>query len=136
MKIVIADVKSGHAFSREVPKDKESMLVGKKIGEKIEGGIIGLPTYTLQIAGGSDIAGFPMRPDVPGFKRTKAIIGAGAGIRHVRKGTKEKRRVSGNTISSSTQQINVKIAEYGSQALDALGFVYTPKTKEEKEKKA
>lgn len=132
MKIVISDPKTGHAFMREVPKDKEGLFSGKKLGEKVEGGVVGLPSYTLKISGGSDNAGFPMRSDVPGSRRTKAVIHAGAGIRHARKGTKYKRRVTGNAVGSTISQVNASIIEYGSQPLEALGFVFTPKAKEAK----
>lgn len=132
MKIVIADSKSSHAFTREIAKEKEAQFVGRKIGEKIEGGLVGLGGYTLQITGGCDAAGFPMRSDIPGIRRTTAVIGKGVGRRKSRKGSLQKRTVSGNSISQSTSLVNAKIAEYGAEPLEKLGFTYTPKPKAEK----
>ncbi len=123
VRVVINDVKSGNSFQRELPADRQSALVGRKIGEKFEGGLVGLAGYSLQITGGSDEAGFPMRKDVPGQKRVKAIIGGGAGVRRPPHGAKLKKLVSGNTMGPSIRQVNAKIAEYGPQPLEQLGFV-------------
>ena len=136
MKIVVNDVKGKQSYQREVPKDKEGALVGRKIGEKVEGGIVGLAGYALQITGGSDVAGFPMRKDVPGQKKVKVVTGRGVGLRRARKGTKYAKNVSGNTIAAGTAQVNAKIVEYGPQALDALGFVPKPKEAKAAEKAA
>lgn len=132
MKIVIADSKTSHAFMREIPKEKEAQLVGRKIGEKIDGGLVGLGGYTVQITGGCDAAGFPMRSDIPGIRRTTAVIGRGVGRRNYRKGNLQKRTVSGNSVSQTTSLLNAKITEYGAEPLEKLGFTYTPKPKGEK----
>ncbi|MBI3587702.1 30S ribosomal protein S6e [Candidatus Micrarchaeota archaeon] len=134
MKIIANDVKNGVSFQKEVPKEKEGALAGKHIGEKLDGGIIGMTGYTLQITGGSDNAGFPMRKDVPGQKRQKVYLTGGTGAKHVRHGNRIKKIVSGNTIGTITMQVNAKIAEYGPTPLAELGFAHTPKSKEEKEK--
>ena len=51
MKIVYSDKKSGKTAQLEVAKDGEAMLIGKKIGEVIEGNVIGLEGFKLQITG-------------------------------------------------------------------------------------
>ncbi|OIO22375.1 30S ribosomal protein S6e [Candidatus Micrarchaeota archaeon CG1_02_51_15] len=130
MKIVIADCKTGNCFQKEVEKTKEAQFAGKKIGDDIEGGIAGLPGYTLTITGGSDKDGFPMRHDIDGQRRVKAYLSKGAGIRHSIKGVRRKRTVTGNKISANTVQLNAKIKEYGQKPLAELGF--TPKAKEKK----
>jgi small subunit ribosomal protein S6e len=132
LKIVIADSKSSHAFTREVPKEKEAQFIGRKIGDKVEGGLVGLGGYTLKITGGCDAAGFPMRSDIPGIRRTTAVIGYGVGRRNSRKGSLQKRTVSGNAVSQTTSLVNATITEYGAEPLEKLGFVYTPKVKGEK----
>ncbi len=133
MKIVINDVKTGNSFQKEVEKNREGLLFGKKIGAEIDGGIVGLDGYKLAIAGGSDKDGTPMRYDVAGQKKTSAVIGRGCGARGLAKGARLKKRVCGNTVSGNIVQINARIKDYGSKPLAELGFV--PKVKEGKEKK-
>ena len=134
MRMNVSD-KTGKSYQREVPKEKEALLLGKKIGETVEGDIIGMAGYKLQVTGGSDGAGFPMRHDVPGQKRVKAVLGYGPGVRISRKGQKLKKLVTGNTIGASIMQINAKIIEAGSTALDALGFTTKPKEAKKVEEK-
>ncbi len=134
MKIVLSDSKKGLSFTKEVAKENETSLIGHKVGEKIQGGSLGLAGYVLEITGGSDAAGFPLRKDIPGMKRTKIVIGFGVGRKHSTKGNLQKRTVSGSTISQSTSQINLKVSEYGQASLEQLGFVSKPKEQKEKAK--
>jgi small subunit ribosomal protein S6e len=120
MKIVISDSKSGKSFGIEVPKEKESAFIGKKIGESIEGGLVGADGYTLTITGGSDLAGFPMRSDVSGPRRVKVVLTGGTGYRRKGKGIREKRNVRGNIISDQIMQVNAKVATAGSKPLEEI----------------
>ena len=120
MKIVIADTKAGKTYGVEVPKDKESALIGKKIGETVEGGLFGADGYELAITGGSDLAGFPMRKDVSGPRRAGVILSDGPGYRSKGKGFREKRNVRGNIISDQIMQVNAKAVAYGSKTLEEL----------------
>jgi len=132
MKVVVADVKAGKCYQRELPKDKESLLIGKKLRDSMDGSLVGLPGFTLKITGGSDVAGVPMRTEITGQRRIKALLSGGTGIRNLRKGGRKVKVVAGNTISLQTAQLNTKIAEYGAKPLEELGFVLTPKEKKEK----
>jgi len=132
MKIVISDPKTGKSFGIEVPKDKESGLIGKKIGDKLEGGILGADGYDLQITGGSDLAGFPIRMDVSGPRRAGIIISSGAGYRTAGKGMREKRNVRGNIISDQIMQVNTKVASAGSKPLEELFPAAAKEKKDEK----
>ncbi len=135
MRLNVSDGKTGFTYQKEVPKEKEALLLGKKIGDKVDGDIIGMAGYKLQVTGGSDGAGFPMRHDVPGQKRVKAVLGYGPGVRISRKGEKRKKLVAGNTIAAATMQVNAKIFEHGSAALDSLGFTLKPKAEKKAEAK-
>jgi len=130
MKLVIADVKAGKSFQKDVAADKESFLAGKKIGEELDGGIVGLEGYKLKITGGSDTAGVPMRSDIMGQRRTRALLSRGPGVSKLPKGQHKKKLVVGGTISSSIQQVNATILEYGAKSLADLGIVYKEKSKE------
>ncbi len=129
MKVVIADVKSGKCYQREVAKEQEGQLVGRKVRDTFDGGIVGLPGFKLAITGGSDVAGVPMRKDVAGSRRVKAFLSGGTGVRGLRKGGRKVKLVAGNTVSAQVAQLNAKIVEYGAKALEELGFVLTSKEK-------
>ena len=120
MKIVISDPKAGKSYGIDLAKDKESTLLGKKIGDKLEGGAVGAEGYELQITGGSDIAGFPMRADVSGPRRVGVVLSSGTGIKPMGKGMRAKRNVRGNIISDQIVQINTKVLAQGSKPLEEL----------------
>lgn len=134
MKIVIADPKSGKSYGLEVPKDKEAALIGKKIGERVEGGLFGAEGYELQVTGGSDLSGFPIRADVSGPRRVGVIISGGTGYRSKGKGTREKRNVRGNVISDQIMQVNASVVTAGSRPLEELFPKAAGEKKEEKKK--
>jgi len=134
MKLAISDPKSGKSYSVEVPKSAEPSLIGRKIGEKLEGGAFGASGYELEITGGSDLAGFPMRPDVSGPRREGVILSDGPGFRRHRKGERKKRNVRGNVISDQIMQVNAKVVSYGSKPLEELFPKAAGEKKEEKKK--
>jgi small subunit ribosomal protein S6e len=116
-KIVVSEPKSRKAW--QIEKDAPS-LIGKKIGDKFDGSLIGLSGFTLQITGGSDKDGFPMRYDLEGIMRKKALLTKGVGfsgtkkIRKVKykvKGMRKRKYIRGNTISDSIIQVNCKVVE-------------------------
>ena len=137
-KIVISEPKSKKAW--QIEKDVPS-LVGKKIGEKFDGSSLGLAGFTLQVTGGSDKDGFPMRPDLDGSARKKALLTKGIGFRSRKKikkkvfkvkGMRKRKYVRGNTVSDEIMQVNCKIVEGEGDIPKLLGI--QPKQKEGEEK--
>lgn len=135
MKIVINDPKTGKSYQKELDKSKQQLLLGKKIGDSLEGGIVGLEGYALQITGGSNKDGFPMKKEIAGQRRVRAYLGSGPGVRGLRKGEKRKKSVVGNTVSLDIVQVNTKISSFGTKSLEELGFILTPKEKKAGEAK-
>lgn len=131
MKIVISDTKTGKSYGADIAKEKEALFIGKRIGERIDGGILGAEGYELEITGGSDSAGFPMRKDVDGPRRVGIILSGGTGFRKSGKGVREKRNVRGNIVSDQISQINAKVVKHGSKPLEEL----FPKTSDKGDKK-
>ncbi len=121
MQIVVGDT-DGQSYQLEIDENKKTALTGLKIGETFSGDVIGLNGYTLEITGGSDADGFPMRPGIPGPGRHRRILKTGVGIRsEERDGVRRRKGVRGNTVSVDTAQLNVKVVEQGSQTIeDAL----------------
>ena len=56
-KTVIADPKEKKAYQKVLAEDKSNALVGKSVGEEIDGIFLDLPGYRLKITGGSDNSG-------------------------------------------------------------------------------
>ena len=103
-----------------MPKDREAMLIGRKMGETVEGSLIGLEGYKLTITGLSDKTGAPSRREVEFSRKASLLLSGGPGIRHPKKGVRVRRLVRGNTISVDTEQINTVIAEYGPKGVDEI----------------
>lgn len=119
--------------SAQVDKDAPT-LVGMKIGDKFDGSMLGLPGYTLQITGGSDKEGFPMRRDLPGTARTKALLVRGVGRKPEGKGRRRGKTVRGNRIGEDIVQVNVKIMQKGPKTVEELlGIKKEEKPEEPKE---
>ncbi|HKZ22906.1 MAG TPA: 30S ribosomal protein S6e [Thermoplasmata archaeon] len=117
-KAVIADPKSGKTYKRDITGQYANVLVGRKIGEEIDGLFVGLPGYKLQIAGGSDKDGFPMRHDLPGPRRRRVLLSGGVGFHPARSGVRKKKTVRGNTVSPDILQLNLKITQRGPKSIE------------------
>ena len=129
-KICINEPKTKKSW--QIEKDVPS-LIGMKIGEKFDGSLVGLSGFTLQITGGSDKDGFPMRSDLQGTARKKALLASGPGFRPYTKGLKRRKYIRGNTISADINQVNCKVVEGEGDIPLMLGI--QPKEKKEAEKK-
>ena len=105
---------SGKGKTKLIQVDQSKVnLKGLKIGETIKGDQIGLVGYELEITGGSDSSGFPMRKDVDGPVKKKILISKGRGYKPKRKGERRRKSIRGNEVSYDTSLINLKIIKYG-----------------------
>jgi small subunit ribosomal protein S6e len=112
-KAVINDPKDGKSYQTSVTGHHANSLIGKKIGDVIDGIFVGLPGYKLQITGGSDKDGFPMRKDLPGPRRKKLLISKSTGFNPLERGLRQKKSVRGNTVAPDTLQVNLKVTAHG-----------------------
>lgn len=119
-KFVISDPKTKKSFSTTISQDKLPNIIGKKMGEKIDGSLIGLSGYELEITGGTDKDGFPMLPSIQGSVRKKIILSSIPGFRPKIRGQRKRKTVRGNTISTEISQINTKIVKYGSKPIEEI----------------
>lgn len=108
-KVVVSDPKTGTAQTVEVEGPQAQALIGRRIGEVLDGSILGLSGKKLQITGGSDSSGFPMRPDVHGGVKAHVLLSGGVGFHPRRKGERRRKTVRGNVITEDIVQVNVKI---------------------------
>jgi len=110
---VINDTKDGKTYQTPVSGHHANSLIGKKIGDVVDGIFVGLPGYKLEISGGSDKDGFPMRKDLPGPRRKKLLMSKSIGFNSKKGGLRKRKNVRGNTISPDTLQINMKVTQHG-----------------------
>ena len=118
-KLNIGD-KTGKCYTKIVRDSQAISLIGLKLGSKIDGNLIGMPSWEFVITGGSDTDGFPHRSGILGSGRRKYLLTGGIGYKVSRKGRRTKKSVRGNIISESSYQINMKVSKVGSKTLEEL----------------
>ena len=135
---------NGQSYNMTVSGNNLSQFLGKKIGDVVDGIFVGegdktLAGYKLQITGGSDKTGTPMRSDLDGGTRQSVLVTASTGFkghnlvhkakggekrrfRYKPDGMRKRRNFRGNTITQDTRQINLKVVEAANKSLsDILG---------------
>lgn len=110
-KVVISDPETRSSKAVEVEGARAVPFIGKRIGEIIDGSILGLSGHKLQITGGSDKDGFPMRPDIHGGVRVRTVLSGGVGFHPKHEGERRRKTLRGNIITEEIVQVNVKIVE-------------------------
>ncbi|MEK6949819.1 MAG: 30S ribosomal protein S6e [Nanoarchaeota archaeon] len=134
-KLNIADTKTGKCYKTEAKDAQASPFIGLNIGEKIDGSKIGLDGYELEITGGSDYCGFPMRGGILGIRK-KLVIYKGVGFKGGLKGMKKRKTICGHKITEKISAINLKVAKEGSKKLsDMFGAKEEGKEAKEEPKK-
>ena len=109
--LIISDPETGTSQKVELEDNRMGPLVGRRIGEVIDGTIADLAGHQLQLTGGTDKDGIPMRPDVHGSAKSRIILSGGVGYKPKRKGERKRVVVRGNTVSVETTFLNLKIVE-------------------------
>lgn len=116
----VADPEDGATHQFEIEGQTANRFIGREIGEEIEAGTLGLDGYTVEVTGGSDNAGRPMRPDVAGPDLKSVLLTGGVGFRPTVDGERKRVTVRGREIGTETRQINAKVVERGSQSVSEL----------------
>ena len=117
-KAIVNDAKTGKSYNVAVSGHHANSLIGKSIGEVVDGVFLGLPDYKLKITGGSDSNGTPMRKDLPGNKRVKLLLAESKGFHEKYPGQRRRVAIHGNTISERIVQINMVVSEYGPKSIE------------------
>ncbi|MCL4344416.1 MAG: 30S ribosomal protein S6e [Thaumarchaeota archaeon] len=107
----MSDPKSRKAKKIEVKGNMSSVLIGRKIGEVIDGGVLGLGKIKFRITGASDKSGIPHRQDIEGPVKKHILLSEGPGFNPEREGERRKKLVRGNTIADDTYQVNAVLVE-------------------------
>ena len=118
--VVVGDPDEGTTHSFDVDGQDANRFMGCSIGETVEGGAVGLSGYELEVTGGSDTAGRPMREDVSGTGTAAVLLEGGVGFEPTVDGERKRVTVRGAEISDETRQINAKIVTRGDESVEDL----------------
>ncbi len=110
-KVIVSDPDEGKSKVVELDGAKAAPLLGTRLGETIDGTVLGMAGRKVQITGGSDKDGFPMRPNVHGGVRVSVIVSKSVGFHPDREGERQRKTLRGNVITDDIVQINMKIVE-------------------------
>lgn len=119
-KVEVADPETGKTHPVDVEGQHANVLVRKRIGEEVDGMMLGLPGYKVEITGGTDKDGFPMRPEIPQAGRKRILVSKSTGFNPTTKGVRRKKTFRGNEISPDITQVNCKIIERGPKDVEQL----------------
>ncbi|MWV64225.1 30S ribosomal protein S6e [Halorubrum sp. JWXQ-INN 858] len=110
-KVVIADPDTGETVQREVDGQDANRFLGREIGDEIGGDAVGLADFTVEITGGSDETGRPMREDVSGTRLKELLLEGGVGFKPSRDGERKRITVRGREVDDDIAQINVSVVD-------------------------
>jgi len=110
-KVIVSDPQAGTSKVVELEEARAAPFIGRRLGEALDGSAVDLPAHTVQILGGSDKDGVPMRGNVHGGVRRRVVLSGGAGFSPTNRGERKRKTVRGNIITDEIVQINMKIVE-------------------------
>jgi small subunit ribosomal protein S6e len=108
-KLNVSNADTKKVTVHELDGPKAQPLVGREIGEIVDGSLIGMDKVKLQVTGGSDKDGIPMRSDVHGGAKKYALLSSGVGFNPTTQGERRRKLVRGRMITDQTYQINMRV---------------------------
>jgi len=112
-KLIVSDPSTGKSNASEIEGARAQALIGRSLGETIDGSPLGIAQSHLRITGGCDKNGIPMRPDVHGGVKKYIVLSAGPGFKPTRHGERRRKLIRGRTITDETYQINFTVSKQG-----------------------
>jgi small subunit ribosomal protein S6e len=109
--LIVSDPETGTSQKVELEDARMAPIMGRRIGEVIDGTVADLAGHKIQLTGGTDKDGIPMRPDVHGGVKARVVLSGGVGYKPKKKGERKRVVVRGNTVSADTTFLNFKIVE-------------------------
>jgi small subunit ribosomal protein S6e len=110
-KVIVSDPSAGKSKVVELDGAHAVPLIGRRLGESVDGSVVGMPGLKLQVTGGSDRDGFPMRPNIHGGVRVSVIVSKSVGFHPKREGERRRKTLRGNVLTEDIVQVNMKILE-------------------------
>ena len=110
-KVIVSDPGDRKSKMVELDGARAVPLIGRRLGETIDGSVVGMSGLKLQIRGGSDKDGFPMHPNIHGGVRISVVLSKGVGFHPKREGERQRKTMRGNVITEEIVQVNMKVLE-------------------------
>ncbi|HVP40665.1 MAG TPA: 30S ribosomal protein S6e [Candidatus Krumholzibacteriaceae bacterium] len=133
-KIIVSDPETGKSQVVELEGSRAVPLIGRRLGETIDGSVMGQGGHKLRITGGADKDGFPMRPDIHGGVRTSTMLSGGVGFHPKREGERRRKTIRGNVITEEIAQINMTVTGKPQKKAEKAEKTETPKEMPNQEK--
>jgi small subunit ribosomal protein S6e len=111
--VAVADPDTGDTYQVDVDEQDANRFIGREIGDEVAGSAVDLDGFTLELRGGSDDAGRPLREDVRGAELKSVLLDGGTGFDPDRDGERKRVTVRGREVSDAVRQLNVRIVEHG-----------------------
>jgi small subunit ribosomal protein S6e len=120
-KVVVADPKTGRAYNIDASAGVAGALVGRKIGDEVDAGPLGLSGYKVQITGGSDRTGTPANKSLPGAGRKMLLVAGGTTGYHPKmEGQRRRKMLRSKEITADFVQVNTRVTAYGEKSLEEM----------------
>ncbi len=107
--LIVSDPSTGKSQKVELEDARMTPLIGKKIGDVVDGAVANMAGYKLKITGGTDKDGIPMRPDIHGSAKSHKILSGGVGFHPKSEGERRRKVIRGNTLSTESKCINLAV---------------------------
>jgi small subunit ribosomal protein S6e len=111
LKVLVSDPKGGKVTTVELEGAKARPLIGRELGEEVDGALFGMSGKKLRIRGGSDKDGIPLVPNIHGGAKKYVLLAGGVGFKPRSKGERRRKLVRGRMITDETYQLNMVISE-------------------------
>ena len=125
-KLIVSDPATGKSSASEIEGARAQALIGRALGETIDGSPLGIAQSSLRITGGCDKNGIPMRADVHGGVKKYIVLSTGPGFKPTRHGERRRKLIRGRTVTDETYQINFTLTK----AVPAEKLITQPKPTE------
>jgi small subunit ribosomal protein S6e len=110
LKVLVSDSKAAKVTTVELDGPKARPLVGRELGNEVDGSIFGMAGKKLKITGGSDKDGIPMVANIHGGAKKYVLLAGGVGIKPKAEGERRRKLVRGRMITDETYQLNMVIS--------------------------
>lgn len=116
-KVVLSDPATGKAYNIDATGGAAGSLLGKRIGDEIDGTPLGFEGFKLKVTGASDRNGTPARKSLPIAGRRRVLVSGGVGFHPKLDGERRRKMVRGSEITADFVQINTVVSKEGSKPL-------------------
>jgi small subunit ribosomal protein S6e len=110
LKVLVSDPKAAKVSTVELDAPKARPLVGRELGDEVDGSLFGMAGKKLKITGGSDKDGIPMVANIHGGAKKYVLLAGGVGFKPRAEGERRRKLVRGRMITDETYQLNMVIS--------------------------